>query len=86
MDWPPIGSSLFPGRENVRQDREEDIGFQVSDIPPDFYRSIGLLALLTLPTKAEEDSDGPILRDRETRLSPFQAPFQEFDPVLERRT
>jgi hypothetical protein len=86
MDWPPIGSSLFPGRENARQDCEEDIRFQVSDSPPGLYRSIGLLTLLTLPTKTEEDSDGPILRDRETRLSLFQAPFQEFDSVLERRT
>lgn len=34
MDWPPIGSVLFPGRGNVRRDREEDIGFQVSNIPP----------------------------------------------------
>jgi hypothetical protein len=34
MDWPPIGSVLFPGRGNVRRDREGDIGFQVSNIPP----------------------------------------------------
>ena len=34
MDWPPIGSVLFPGCGNVRQGREEDIGLQVSNIPP----------------------------------------------------
>jgi hypothetical protein len=32
MDWPPIGSALFPGRGNVRQDHEEDT--EVSDFPP----------------------------------------------------
>jgi hypothetical protein len=39
MDWPPIGSVLFPGCGNVRQGREEDIGFQVSNIPPFIDRS-----------------------------------------------
>ncbi len=34
MDWPPIGSSPSPGSGGVRQDRDEDIGFRVSDIPP----------------------------------------------------
>ncbi|KAI0264535.1 hypothetical protein BGY98DRAFT_611740 [Russula aff. rugulosa BPL654] len=28
MDWPPIGSALSPGSGNVRQDREEDVGFE----------------------------------------------------------
>ena len=31
MDWPPIGSALSPGRGDVRRDREEDVGFQVSN-------------------------------------------------------
>ena len=34
MDWPPIGSMLYPGRGNVRQGCEGDIGFQVSNILP----------------------------------------------------
>ena len=46
MDWPPIGSVLFPVRGNVRRDREGDIGLQVSNISlPDLYRSIGSLTL-----------------------------------------
>jgi hypothetical protein len=36
MDWPPIGSVLYPRRGNVRRDREEDIGFQVSNISRTF--------------------------------------------------
>ena len=42
MDWPPIGSVLFPGSGDVRQGREEDV-FEVSCPLPDRFRSIGSL-------------------------------------------
>jgi hypothetical protein len=78
MDWPPIGSVLFPGRGNVRWDREEDIGFQVSNIPP----APLWIDRITYVTKTEgEGTDDPILCDQDAL-----SPFQESEPVLERGT
>jgi len=68
MDWPPIGSALSPGRGDVRQDREEDVGFEVSNIPPGPYRSIGSL---TLPY---EDRGGHGLPDYSLSGAAFTIP------------
>jgi hypothetical protein len=69
VDWPPIVSSLLPGRR-----RDNDIGVQVSDVTPK-HRSVNL------PTKTEESGGDSIILDQETSLSPFH----ESEQVLDRR-
>jgi hypothetical protein len=66
MDWPPIGSSLFPAGVNVRQEDGGigvQVGVRVSDFSidrPDY-----------LPTKTEENVD-PSLLDRTSSLQEFR--------------
>jgi hypothetical protein len=67
MDWPPIGSALSPGSGNVRQDREEDVGFEVSNIP---------LWIDRITYFTGKGTDDPIISYQDSLL-----PFQEPDPM-----